>query len=38
MIGVEGDDEKPNEKNVLGFSTILNLQAYEVKKKNYSIP
>jgi len=32
MIGVEGDDEKPNEKNVLGFSTILNLQAYENQK------
>lgn len=28
MIGVEGDDEKPNEKNVLGFATILNLSAY----------
>jgi len=37
MIGVEGDEEKPlyqgkpEEKNVLGFVSLLNLQVYEVK-------
>lgn len=31
MIGVEGDDEKPNEKNVIAFGSMLNLKAYEVR-------
>jgi len=38
MIGVEGDEEKPlyqgkpEEKNVLGFVSLLNLQVYENEK------
>jgi len=30
MIGVDGDDEKPNEKNVIAFTSLLPLKPYEV--------
>lgn len=33
MIGVDGDDEKPNEKSVIAFTSMLNLKAYEVKNR-----
>jgi len=29
MIGVDGDDEKPNEKNVIAFTSLLPLKPYE---------
>jgi len=29
MIGVDGDDDKPNEKSVIAFTTLLPLKAYE---------
>jgi len=30
MIGVDDEDEKPEERSVLGFATILNLKYYQV--------
>jgi hypothetical protein len=31
MIGVDDEDENPNERNVLGFTTILNVNYYQVR-------